>query len=93
MLVVGQALDAAVAAVVVGNQQALLGDHLTGAAAAEMDDGVFEGSLVDGIDFLGGELAACGLEVFSVELFQERQKPHSFIGKGAGRDGQGRHKC
>ena len=93
MLVGGQALDAAVSAVVVGYQEALGANHLTGAAAAKVYDGVLEGGLVDGVDFLGGELAARGLEVFSVELLEERQEPHSFIGKGRQREGQSSKNC
>ena len=89
----GQALDAAVTAVVVGYQQALLGDHLSRAAAAEVHDGVFQGGLVDGIDLFRGQFATGGLEVFSVELLQERQQPHSFIGKGRQREGHCSKNC
>ena len=83
VLVRGEALDAAVAAVVIGHQQALGRYHLSGAAAAEVHDGVFQGTLVDGVNLFRGKLAAGGFEVFSVQLFQERQQPHSFIGHGA----------
>lgn len=93
VLVRGQALDAAVTAVVVSDQEALVADHFTGAAAAKVDDGVLEGGFVDGVDFLRSQLAAGRLEVFSVELFQEGQEPHSFVGHGAHRNGKAGQNC
>ena len=93
VLVRGQALDAAVTAVVVGDQETLVADHFTGAAAAKVDDGVFQGGFVDGVDFLRSQLAAGRLEVFSVELFQEGQEPHSFVGHGAHRNGKAGQDC
>ena len=89
VLVGGKALDAAVAAVVIGNHQTLGRYHLSRATAAELDDGVFEGRLVNGIDFLRRELAARSLEVLLVHLVQEGQEPHSFVGQSAHRDGEG----
>ena len=88
VLVGGEALDAAVAAVVVGHQEALGRYHLTGATPAEVHDGVFQGSFVDGVNLFRAQAAAGCLEVFAVELLEQRQEPHSFVGHGAHRDGE-----
>ena len=53
----GKALDAAVAAMVVGYEKAVLGDHLSGAAASELDDRILEGRMVDAVDLVGGKPA------------------------------------
>ena len=88
VLIGGKALDTAISAVVVGYQQALVGDDLTGAASAELDDRVFQGRLVDGIDLLRRQLAAGGLQVFLVHLLDQRQQPHTFIGGSAHHQGK-----
>ena len=62
-------LDLAVAAVVIGDQQSLVGDQFAGAAAAEADDGIFQAGLVDGVEVLGGEPEPFGLHVFDTALF------------------------
>ena len=82
VLIRGKALDAAVAAVMVGDKEALVTYHLSGAAATKVHDGILEGGFIDGVNLFRGKLAACRAEVFSVELFEERQKPHAFIGHG-----------
>ncbi len=88
VLVGGQALNAAVTAVMVGHHQALVADDLTGAAAAKVHDGIFEAGLVDGVNLIRSELAARGLDVLAVELFEQRQQPHTFIGHGGHGNGQ-----
>ena len=54
MLDTAVALDETVAAVMVSEQKALVGDNLPGAPASEEHDRVLQGSLVDAIDVLGG---------------------------------------
>ena len=91
MLVGGERLDAAVTAVVVRDDEAVGGDDLTGAAAAEVDDGILQRAMVDAVDFFGREFAAGFLQRFSVHFLEEGQEPHSFVGKGGEREAQGRH--
>ena len=88
MLRSGECLDVAVAAVVVGNQQTLLGNHFTGAAAAELDDGILQGRMVDAVDLVRGQAAAEIGHGLSVHLLEQRQEPHALIGAGA--EGKGR---
>ena len=71
-------LDLAVSAVVVGEEQPLVGDQFSGAAGTEQDDGILEGGLVDAVDIFGGELEALGLHVGDALGDQGRQ-PHAFI--------------
>ena len=79
----GERLDIAVAAVVVGDQQTLLGNHFTGAAAAELDDGVLQGRMVDTVDLVRSQAAAEVGHGLSVHLLEQRQEPHTLIGAGA----------
>ena len=81
-------LDAAVAAVVVRDQQAFFGDHFGRAAIVELDDGVLEGGMVDAVDLLGREPAAFGGHDVDVHRFQQRQEPHALV--RGGREGQRR---
>ena len=90
VLIRGQALDAAVAAVMVGHKETLVRDHLSGAAAAKMHYGILEGGFIDRVDLLRGKFATCLAEVFSVKLFEEWEKPHSFIGHRRNAYGKGR---
>ena len=80
MLDGGKALDGAVAAVVVGQQQASGRDHLAGAAAAEMHHGILQGRMVDIVDVRGRELAAHLLHGLDVHLLEQREQPHALIG-------------
>ena len=91
MLVGGQGLDAAVTAVVIGYQEALGTDHLSGTSSAKVHDGIFQRRLVEGENLFRRQFAAGGLQVFSVHLFEEGQQPHAFIGRSAQGDGQGSH--
>ena len=89
VLIGGERLDVAVAAVVVRDDEAVGGDDLAGAAAAEVDDGILQGAFVDAVNLFGGQLAAGLLEGFSVHFLEEGQEPHSFIGVG----GEGHAQC
>ena len=80
MLRSGEALDAGIAAVMVGDQQAFVGDNLPGASASELHYRVLEGSFVDGIDVLGGKAAAYVAHRFGIEFLEEGQKPHPLVG-------------
>ena len=85
MLRGGEGLDLAVAAVVVRDEQAGAGDDLRGAAAAELDDGVLDGRMVDAVDLVGGEAGAEVAERVCVHFLQQREQPHAFIGPEGGR--------
>ena len=78
----GKALDAAVSAVVVGGEQALLRNHLAGASSAELHDGVLQRSVVDVVDVLGSEAATDVAHGLFVELLEHGQQPHPFVGPG-----------
>ena len=81
----GKGLDIAVAAVVVGHQQAASGDDLSGASAAELDDGVLDGGMGDAVDLLRGEPGAEVAQGVAVHFLQQRQEPHSLVGAQGGR--------
>ena len=74
-----KALDAAVAAVVVSYEETLVRDYLSGAAAAELDDCILEGRVVDVIDVFCRQFAAHVLHDLAVHLLEQRQKPHALI--------------
>ncbi len=71
--------DVAVAAVVVGEQQALVADELACAASAEEDDGVFERGVVDVVDVAGRDAHTGALHGGFVAL-EEHGNPHAFVG-------------
>ena len=73
-------LYAAVAAVVVGQQQALVGHDLSGAASAELDYRVFERTLVYRIYLFRRQPAAGLLQGLGVHFLDKRQQPHPFVG-------------
>ena len=75
------ALDEAVAAVVVGEEETLVAHQFSGAAAAEQHHGVFQAGLVHAVDVFGAELEALGLHVFN-SLGNKGGQPHAFIGLG-----------
>ena len=70
---------------VVGHQQAVAGDELAGAAAAELDDGILDGCVVDAVDLLGREAGAEVTERVAVHLLDQGKKPHSLVGAQGGR--------
>ena len=78
MLHAAVALDVAVAAVMVGKQQAVRGDEFPGAAGAEEYDGILQGGLIDAVDIFRFEPEALGLHV-SDALGDQRRQPHPFI--------------
>ena len=91
MLHGAELLDVAVSAVVVCHQEALRRDDLSGASSAELHDRVLERSVVDVIDLLRCKLASELLHGLAVHLLDERQQPHSLVGKHAA--GKNCHSC
>ena len=75
--------DVVVAAVVVGEEEALVGDELAGAALVEEDDGVLEAGVVDVVDVLGGDVHA-GLLHGCLVAAEEHGNPHALVGHGDG---------
>ena len=53
--------DVIVAAVVVGEEEALVGNELTRAALVEKDDGILEAGVVDVVNVFGSNAHACFL--------------------------------
>ena len=72
-------LDLPVTAVVVRQEQALVGDHTRRTTATELDDGVFERTPVDRIDVLRRQLEAHGLHV-AFNGLEQGGNPHAFRG-------------
>ena len=93
MLRGGEALDGAIAAVMVRNEKALVGDDFPGAAPSELDYSVLEGGLVDVVDFIWSELAARGPKILAVHLLEKRQQPHSLVRHRGNEDSQSCDKC
>ena len=75
--------DVVVAAVVVGEEEALVGDKLAGASLVEKDDGVFEAGVVDVVDVFSGDMHACFLHG-SLVLAQKHGNPHALVGHSRG---------
>ena len=72
-------LDVAVAAVVVGKQQALVADDFACAASAKEHDGVFQATVVDAVDVFSGDFHAHFLH-FLLVVLQQHGNPHAFAG-------------
>ena len=70
--------DVVVAAVVVGEEQALVGDELAGAALVEEDDGILQAGMVDVVDVLRGDVHA-GFLHGGLVFAQKHGNPHAFI--------------
>ena len=91
MLHGAELLDVAVSAVVVGQQETFSRDYLSCTSASELHDRVLERSVVDVIYLLRGKLASELLHGLAVHLLDERQQPHSLVGKHAA--GKNCHSC
>ena len=74
----GMALDLAVTAVVVGDEQSLGRNQFTRAAPSEEDHGVLERGLVDAVYVLGTQTEALGLHIGNPRGNEIRQ-PHSVV--------------
>ena len=74
-----QGLYRPVAAVVVGEQQAVGRNDLARAAAAENDDRILERRFVDAVNILGRKFASARLHVPDIHFLQVRQHPHAFV--------------
>ena len=81
----GECLDIAVAAVVVGHQQAAAGDDLGRAAAAELDDGVLDGRVVHAVDLLRSQPGAQIAQGVGVHFLEQGEEPHALVGAQGGR--------
>ena len=75
------ALNPAVAAVMVGEEQTLVADEFASAAASEEHHGVFHGAVIDGINVVGSDFHAHSLHLGFVTLKQSRN-PHAFVSTG-----------
>src|SRR5450432_510546 len=82
--------DRLVPAMMVRKDQPLVAHDLAGTTAAENNDGVLDGSLIDAIELRCGELKPFFYHVIIDLLAQQERKPHAFIGKHAKQKG-GQH--
>src|SRR5699024_8661923 len=78
----GKVGDGAETAVVIGQNQAVGGDHFGRTTAAENRNGVFERRMVDAVNFIGGQLQTVFLHVDVVQSFDKHRKPHPLVGLG-----------
>ena len=83
MLHAAELLDGAVAAMVVGEDEPLVGDGDAGASAAEDDDGVGYARVRLAVDGFDGHIEAQLLHACDVLFVQLFQHPHAFVGPGA----------
>ena len=79
MLNAAVGLDLAIPSMVIGDQQALVGDDLPGATAAKLDDSVLQTVVVNAVDLFRRQLEAKLLHVFIVQPVDEHRDPHPFI--------------
>ena len=70
--------DLAIPAVMIGQQQALPADHLCGASAIKMNDGIFQTAFVDAVDVLCGQVQAHRLHV-PFDCLQQSRNPHALL--------------
>ncbi|OPZ53159.1 MAG: hypothetical protein BWY89_01789 [Bacteroidetes bacterium ADurb.BinA012] len=68
--------------VVVGEQQAVRRDDLSGTAASEDDDGVFDACLVDAVNVFRCQFESHPGHSADIQLLDERQQPHALISPG-----------
>ena len=61
-------LDVVVTTMMVGEQQALIADNLTSAAATKEHNGVFQAAVIDAVDVLSSDFHAHLLHLFFVVL-------------------------
>ena len=73
-------LDAAIPAVVVGEQKAVLRNDFSGATAVELHHGVLQRTVIHAVDVFRREPASFTLHNVDVHALQKREQPHSFIG-------------
>ena len=76
----------AVAAMVVGEDEALRADHLGRATAAEKGDGILQRSVVDAVDVLCGDLQPFRAHI-ALNGLEQCGHPHTFMSVG-GEDGE-----
>ena len=76
-------LNVIVAAMMVGEQQAIVADDFTCASAAEEYDGILQATVVDAVDVISGDFHAHFLHLFLVVLKQHGD-PHAFTGEEEG---------
>ena len=76
-------LDGAVAAMVVGEDEPLVGDGNSGASAAEDDDGVGYARARLAVDGFDGHIETQLLHACDVLFVQLFEHPHAFVGPGA----------
>jgi hypothetical protein len=74
--------NGAVTAVMIGEDKSFVAYDLTGASAAEYNDGIFYGSLVDAVQLFFGEFKPFFYHVGIYLLAKQHGQPHAFIGKG-----------
>ena len=102
MLHRAELLHGAVAAVVVGEEQAVLRDDFTGAeeaggfrGAAQTHDGILQAAIVDTVEFFGSQLKTHLLHIHIVQTLHEHREPHAFVGTHSAnhsQDGESKNK-
>ena len=90
MLDSGVFLQLAIAAVIVGCHKTFVADDFASAemteglvGIAQSDNGIFDATLIDAVDVVGGEFKT-GLLHVGIVFADEREKPHAFVGTAGG---------
>ena len=66
------------AAMVVGEDEALIADHFRRATATEKHHRILYAPLVDAVDVLGGDQHAGGAHI-ALDALEQRGQPHAFV--------------
>jgi len=73
-------LNLSKATMVVGKQQAFVGDELSGTSTSKKQDGIFQAAVVYRIDILSCDFHAHFLHFLFVHLLEQHGYPHAFAG-------------
>ncbi len=65
----------------IGDDQPLIRNQLSGATSVKDHDGIFHTCLIDAVDVFGGQFKAHFLHLFDVVFLQKQRNPHAFFGR------------
>ena len=83
-------LNLAIAAMVIGQEQPLVGDHTRRASASKLNNRILQRTAVDGVNVLSGQLEAHVLHV-SLNGLEQGRNPHAL--RRLGRKGEAQRQC
>jgi len=74
-----------VSAMMIGQNQTVRRNDLSGAASAENNDGIFQRNRIGVVNILGADFEPETFHLFDILLFQQGEQPHTFIGMSHGK--------